>query len=77
MSEPTALDLWQKVLERAIADATRGPTEAELQDYIFCTKMDATMWLNSDATTPGSFRWVCDMHGLEPSSVRKLVKKTT
>lgn len=67
----TAVQLWEEVLQRALKDVKDGPTEQEIQDYIYCTRKDAEEWLASDAEGPGTFVWVCDMLGLSPSAVRK------
>ena len=67
--------IWEEVLCKALQDYARGPDEQEIQDYIFCAQEDAEQWLMSESIAPGSFIWVCNMLGLEPSAVRKQARE--
>ena len=64
-------ELWGQVLKRALFEYKLGPSAQELQDYIFCTKENAERWLKSNAETPGSFMWVCEVLAINPSAVRR------
>lgn len=68
-------NLWQTILERALADYARGPDDQEIKDYIFCAQEDAERWLMSEGNKPGSFVWVCDMLGLEHTAVRRRARE--
>ena len=64
-------ELWGQVLKRALLEYKLGPSARDLQDYVFCTRENAEQWLKSDAETPGSFLWVCELLELTPSAVRR------
>lgn len=59
--------LWREVVYQAMRDlmlrdeATEGDREA------------AARWMADDSTGVGSFRWACDMAGLDPAEVRNAV----
>jgi hypothetical protein len=55
-------NLWLAVMSLALADLTA--TETPLQ-------RSARAWFLSSNRDPGSFLWVCDRLGLEPTAVRR------
>lgn len=66
--------IWAAVLKLSIKDAVEGPSVQELKDYVSCRTQDANDWLSSSRNDVGSFFWVCDMLGLEPTAVRREIK---
>jgi hypothetical protein len=57
-------DLWLAVINLALDDLTA--TETPLQ-------RSARAWFLSSNTNVGSFLWVCDRLGLEPTAVQRRV----
>lgn len=67
--------LWVSVLHQAILDATaeayaidvrgrqRGPSRTD--------HLSAQNWVDSEALAPGTFRWCCEVAGLDPEVVRE------
>lgn len=66
---PEEMEEWAGVLERRFVAAVK--TEAEWLAGAKAARDQAITWLVSDDTAPGSFRWVCDLLGLEPDAVRR------
>jgi hypothetical protein len=63
------MEEWAGVIERRFVAAVK--TEAEWLAGAKAARAQAIMWLMSDDTAPGSFRWVCDLLGMEPDAVRR------
>ena len=55
-------DLWVAVINLALDDLTSTKTPL---------KTRARAWFLSSNRDPGSFIWVCDYLGLEPTAVRR------
>jgi hypothetical protein len=58
----TDRDLWLAVITLALADLTATKPLLE---------KNARAWFLSSNRNPGSFIWVCDHLGLEPTAVRR------
>ncbi len=59
--------LWVAVLDRAVRDFA-GIDAKSSQVRKAVLRHDAEAWFRSESDAPGSFRWVCDQLGLDPSS---------
>jgi len=60
---------WAAILERRFVAAAQ--TE---EDYVRAARKarsEAVAWILDGSTAKGSFRWVCDLLGLEPEAVRR------
>jgi hypothetical protein len=68
MQAAPELDLWRAVLQRVLDDLTGyGLSDSSKRER---AQADARHWINSRATTPGSFRWLCETLSLDPSATR-------
>jgi len=68
------LRLWCAVLFLAILDAEPWINESEEKSYDqYQNGKKALNWLLSESNHQGSFRWICDLTGLEASRVRTLI----
>ena len=76
-SPESAKQLWTAVLEMAVNDAIDGPAEWENYCASAAAKVraDAREWLESNAVTVSSFRWICGVLNLEPNWMRELVRR--
>lgn len=65
--------LWAAVLWQALGDAVRlarakRPTPRHWHQ-------DALDWFANESVEIGSFRWICDLMGLDPNRVRERVER--
>jgi hypothetical protein len=58
-------NLWSAVMTLALADLTATKPLLE---------RSARAWFLSSNRNPGSFNWVCDQLGLEPTAVKRAAK---
>ena len=61
--------LWRAVLEDAIrlAQGARPPGAYRPAD----AQAEARTWIASEAETDGTYRWTCDVLGLDPNALRR------
>ena len=70
--------LWAQVLSQAVEDKKSGPSQEEIKEllksnmkqYATAIRKDATEWLQSGDTGPGTFIWVCEQLNLDVQEVR-------
>lgn len=69
------LAFWSGVLERRFIAA--GQTEAAYMEAARQARIEAISWIEGDeqANARGSFKWVCDLLGLEWVAVRKACRE--
>lgn len=75
--------IWAAVLEQAIQDILHGPAEWEGRGLFEREKQQlrldlgaaAMHWVNDEENAPRRFLWVCDVLGLEPSTVRAEIER--
>lgn len=71
---PNLKELWEAVLLQALEEYNWDPTPEQIKSHIEGVREDAREFVNDDRVTIGSFRWICDMLGLEHSAVRKTLR---
>ena len=69
---PPEVQMWCCVLQLAVLDAepwiTNNPNKTYEQRYY---GKFAMMWLMSESRHPGSFRWICDLLGVDRRKIRR------
>jgi hypothetical protein len=72
--------LWFAILSQGLEDASGAP-----RDVTGCSPSSrharaerltvaARAWVSSNASRPGRFRWICEIFGIDPDSVRARLK---
>lgn len=67
------LEQWAGVMERRVQAAVQ--TEDAYAEAARKAHQSACEWINGEAKAIGSFRWACDLLGLEPDAVRRSIAK--
>lgn len=67
-------------LRQAITDATTTPTASQVRQKgapgLARDRDDAIQWIADDSARPWSFRWCCDMVGLDHQVVRHCLESS-
>jgi len=69
MDRDAYIALWGAVLQVAIDDAQRST----LFKILNTEQRMSVMWITCDDTEPRSFLWVCDICGVDPARVRRMI----
>lgn len=71
--DPEELEQWRGFLERRFIAAAQ--TREDYMTAAGKAHEGAVAWITNDTKEKGSFRWVCDLFGLEPDAVRRAMKE--
>lgn len=75
--------IWQAVLEQAITDVVDGPSAKEMHmmsaaeqvEFRAAIQYAAKDWIEDEGDDPRRFVWVCEQLDLNPTAVRKAIKR--